>query len=609
MFRKLKRILIGRPMKSNEAHNQRINNLKALAILSSDALSSVAYGPEQILIVLATVSMLAFWYSLPIAIGVLVLLTALILSYRQIIHAYPDGGGAYKVSKENLGTNFGLIAGGSLLIDYILTVAVSVSAGTDAITSAFPFLHSYKLIIAIGLVAVITLLNLRGLTETATILAYPVYAFVVSLVVLIGVGLYQVLSGHVTLQTHSTVGTPVMGVGLFLILKAFSSGCSALTGVEAISNSIPNFKDPTSKNAALTLSIMGIILGTLFSGIVFLSYWYGIAPTENETVLSKLSATIFSRGIFYYFIQATTTLILVLAANTGFAAFPLLAYNLAKDKYMPKAFTVRGDRLGYSNGILTLGMASILLIIIFNGNTGNLIPLYAIGVFIPFSMSQTGMVFKWARSKPKGWALKFTVNLTGALICYLILIILCITKFEQIWMSLIFIPLAVLIFYQIHRHYVAVEEQLRIDLSIKLMNFQNTENLVVVPVAGVTKVVRQSIVYAKSISDHVIAVYVGSSPESIEKLKEDWSEWQTGVELVTIHSPYRSVLMPLIQFVDKTKDQAKESNSQVTVVMPQFIAKKWWQSFLHNQTGFLIMASLLRIKKIIITIVPYQLEE
>jgi amino acid transporter len=609
MFKKFKRILIGRPMKSTEAQEQKLNNAKALAILSSDALSSIAYGPEQILIVLASVSVIAFWYSLPIAVGVLILLTALILSYRQIIYAYPGGGGAYMVAKENLGTKFGLFAGGSLLIDYVLTVAVSVSAGTDAISSTFPELHPYNVWIAVGLVILITLVNLRGLTESASILAYPVYAFVLALAILIITGLYQVLTGQVSSQIHSAIGTPVIGISLFLILKAFSSGCSALTGVEAMSNAVPNFKEPAPKNAAFTLSIMGIILGLLFTGIVFLCYWYGIAPQEKETVLSKLGSSVFGRNIFYYLIQATTALILILAANTAYAAFPLLAFNLAKDKYMPHAFKVRGDRLGYSNGIITLAMASIFLIIIFKGDTESLIPLYAVGVFIPFSLSQTGMIVKWVRTKPKGWITKLAINLAGALICYLILIIFFVTKFGQVWMSLIFIPLAVYIFHKIHQHYSAVGDQLKTDISEKLSTINTGENIVIVPVAGITKVVKQSILYAKSLSDNVVAVYVGSSNESIKDLEKNWRKWDTGVKFVGLLSPYRSVLTPLSHFIDVVKEKANASQSQVTVIMPQFIAKRWWQRFLHNQSGFLIMANVLRRRNIIVTIVPYQLEE
>ncbi|WEG14557.1 APC family permease [Pullulanibacillus sp. KACC 23026] len=608
-YNKIKRFLIGRPLKSNELAEQRLNKLKALAILSSDALSSVAYGPEQILIVLATISVLAFWYSLPIAIGVLILLAALILSYRQIIFSYPQGGGAYMVAKENLGKNFGLVAGGSLLVDYILTVAVSVSAGADAITSAFPALHPYSILIAVLLVIIITLLNLRGLTESATILAYPVYLFVLALIALIVCGLFQVLTGHVHSSNPASFGNPVNGISLFLLLKAFSSGCSALTGVEAISNAVPNFKKPEDKNAATTLAIMGSILAILFTGIVFLVFWYGITPSSNETVLSMLGAQVFGRGIMYYFIQVTTALILILAANTGFSAFPLLAFNLAKDKYMPRPFTARGDRLGYSNGIITLGLFSIILIIVFEGSTDRLIPLYAVGVFLPFTLSQTGMILKWFRTKPKGWFLKFIVNLIGALICFLILIIFFVTKFQQVWLALLFIPLVVLMFHKIHSHYLRVAEQLRINTHERLKDFDLSENVVIVPVAGITNVVKQSILYAKSISDNVIAVYIGFSPESIENMEKEWKEWDTGVRLVCIHSLYRSILTPLSKFIDTVKYKADQSHAMVTVVMPQFYTKKWWHSFLHNQSATLIRTYFLRTKNIVLTTVPYHLKK
>ncbi|HET7579512.1 MAG TPA: APC family permease [Bacillales bacterium] len=607
MYNKIKRLLIGRPLKSNELQGQKLNKLKALAILSSDALSSVAYGPEQILTVLAGVGILAFWYSLPIAVGVLILLAALILSYRQIIHAYPQGGGAYMVAKENLGMNFGLVAGGSLLVDYTLTVAVSVSAGTDAITSAFPMLHPYSVLIAVVIVIAITILNLRGLTESATILAYPVYLFVLSLALLILFGLFQVLTGHdVPQNPHTVVGTPVMGVGLFLLLKAFSSGCSALTGVEAISNAIPNFKDPAPKNAALTLAMMGCILGSLFSGIVFLVYWYGISPSATQTVLSQLGASVFGRNGFYFLIQGTTALILVLAANTGFSAFPLLAVNLARDKYMPRPFTSRGDRLGYSNGIITLAIASIILIILFEGNTGNLIPLYAVGVFIPFSLSQTGMIVKWIRERPKGWLTKLAANLAGALICYLILIIFFVTKFEKVWIALIFIPLVLFIFHKIHRHYLAVGDQLRVDIKHKLSEVDLAENVVIVPVSGITRVVEQSLLYSKSLSDNVIAVYIGFSPEAIVRMEKEWEEWETGVRLVTIHSQYRSVLTPISKFIDTVKYKTDQTGARITVVMPQFYTKNWWESVLHNQSGALIRAYLVRTRNIAMTTIPYR---
>lgn len=608
-FNQIKRVFIGKPLKTHELEGQRINKLKALAILSSDALSSVAYGPEQILLVLATISVLAFWYALPIAVGVLILLAALILSYRQIIFAYPQGGGAYMVAKENLGTNFGLIAGGSLLVDYTLTVAVSVSAGTDAITSAFQALHPYNVVIGVCIVTIITILNLRGLTESASILAYPVYLFVLALIILIVAGLFHIMNGQVHSTIHTSIGMPVKGISLFLLLKAFSSGCSALTGVEAISNAVPNFKEPAPNNAAKTLAMMGFILAFLFSGIIILVNWYGIVPTSNETVLSKLGISVFGRGGLYYFIQATTALILILAANTGYSAFPLLAYNLAKDKYMPRPFTARGDRLGYSNGIITLGVLSIILIIVFQGSTDRLIPLYAVGVFLPFTLSQTGMIMKWSRTKPKGWLAKLTVNLIGALICFLILMIFFVTKFQQVWMALVFIPLVVMIFHQIHKHYLTVGDQLRIEIGEKLKVVDITSNVVIVPVAGITTVVKQSIIYAKSISNNVIAVYIGFSPEAIEKMEKEWVEWETGVRLVTIHSLYRSILTPLSRFIDTVKYKADQSEALVTVVMPQFYTKKWWHSLLHNQSGVLIRAYLVRTKKIVLAIVPYHLQK
>lgn len=610
MFAKIKRMLIGRPLKSNEMHSQKLNKLKALAVLSSDALSSVAYGPEQILIVLVAAGGAALWYALPISLGVLVLLVALILSYRQIIFAYPQGGGAYMVSKENLGVNFGLTAGGALLVDYILTVAVSVSAGTDAITSAFPSLHAYNVAVAVVIVVIITILNLRGLTDSATLLSYPVYFFVVMMVLAIGAGVFGALTGQtVPVNPHTAIGTPVMGVSLFLLLRAFSSGCSALTGVEAISNAIPSFKDPAPKNAAKTLLMMGGILAVLLVGVVFLSYWYGIRPMADQTVLSQLGGTLFGHNVFYYLIQISTALILVLAANTGYSAFPMLAFNLAKDKYMPRPFKIKGDRLGYSNGIITLGVMSILLIIIFGGKTENLIPLYAVGVFIPFSLSQTGMILYWVRERPKGWAGRLIINLTGALICYLILIIFFLTKFGQIWPVLIFVPIVIFIFHKIHQHYMLVAEQLRLDLSVPLRSIHTTDNIIVVPVAGITKVVEQSLTYAKSLSGNVIAVFVGDSPQAIAKMEKEWTEWNTGIRLVTLHSLYRSIISPLDKFIDTVKWRADQRGATVTVVFPQFYTKKWWQNLLHNQSGVLIKASLIRHADVVIATVPYHFKK
>jgi amino acid transporter len=608
VFSSIKRLLIGRPLKSHELGEQKINKTKALAILSSDALSSVAYGPEQILIVLVALGTVAFWYSIPIALGVLILLTALILSYRQIIFAYPHGGGAYVVSKNNLGVNPGLIAGGSLLVDYILTVAVSVSAGTDAITSAFPKLHDYNVEIAIVFVIFITLLNLRGVTESASILAYPVYLFVLALFILIGVGIYNILTGGVSPELHSPIGTPVAGISLFILLRAFASGSSALTGVEAISNAIPNFKDPAPNNAAKTLIMMGILLAILFSGIVTLAYYYGTAPRVEVTVVSQIAEEIFGRNFMYFFIQGTTALILILAANTGYSAFPLLAVNLAKDKFIPRMFLIRGDRLGYSNGIIILGAASILLILAFHAETEHLIPLYAVGVFIPFTLSQTGMMVKWIREKPQGWVPKLIINTTGALISFIVTIMFFLTKFNQVWSILVFLPIIVFVFHRIKKHYDAVGDQLRITTCEPALKIEG--NVIIVPVAGITHVVENSINYAKSLKpDQIIAVYVAFERDDEHKFEEKWKKWQPDIRLVTLHSHYRSIISPLTKFVDTVEHKASESNYQVTVVIPQFITKKGWHNILHNQSSLLIRTFLLHRSDVIITTVPYHLKK
>lgn len=608
MLTAIKRKLIGQPLKSTQLGEQKLNKTKALAILSSDALSSVAYGPEQILLVLMTIGAAAFWYSIPIAAGILVLLLALVLSYRQVIFAYPHGGGAYVVSKENLGVNSGLLAGGALLVDYILTVAVSISAGTDAITSAFPSLHPYHILIACLLVILITVLNLRGITESASILAYPVYLFVLAVFIILGAGLFQLLTGKISPELHAPLGTHVTGITLFLLLRAFASGSSALTGVEAISNAIPNFKDPAPKNAAKTLGGMGLLLAILFTGIIWLAYYYGISPKSEETVVSQIASVTFGRGFMYYTIQGITAMILVLAANTGYSAFPLLAVNLAKDKYIARMFTVRGDRLGYSNGILFLAVASILLIIVFKGQTEHLIPLYAVGVFIPFTLAQTGMLVKWFREKPAGWKMKLTINAIGAMISFVVMLIFFITKFPQVWPALIFLPAIVVVFHKINKHYEAVGDQLRISTCEPAAPIEG--NVMIVPVAGITHVVENTLNYAKSLSpEQLIAVYVAFDKEAEKQFEEKWSQWQPDVRLVTLYSQYRSIIQPLSKFVDTVEHKAKESNFRVTVLIPQFMTKKRWHNMLHNQSSLLIRTFLLHRRDLIVATVPYHFKK
>ncbi|QHW31285.1 APC family permease [Paenibacillus rhizovicinus] len=603
MISRFKRLLIGRPMKSAELEGERLSKLKALAVLSSDALSSVAYGTEQILIVLMAAGFAAVWYSIPISIAVLGLLLILILSYRQTIYSYPKGGGAYIVAKDNLGVSTGLLAGGSLLVDYILTVAVSTSSGTDAITSAFPALHDHRVLIAIIMIVFLTVLNLRGIGESASVLAYPVYLFVAAVLVLIVAGVIKVIihgpSSHIP-----ELGTAVSNISLFLLLKAFSSGCSALTGVEAVSNAIPNFKKPEVRNAATTLIMMGVILGVMFIGISLLAYWYGIAPEQKETVVSQITDATFGRGILYYIIQGLTAMILFLAANTAYAAFPLLAFMLAKDKYMPHAFMVRGDRLGFSNGIIFLGFFSALLVIVFHGDTTNMIPLYAVGVFIPFTLSQLGMMVRWIRVKPKNWVFGLIVNTIGMLTTLSISLIFIFTKFTQIWLVFIFLPIVIFIFYKIKRHYMNTADELRVNIEMEKPAIKGST--IVVPVSGITKVVLQSISYAKSLTDNVVAVYVGFDEEEIERLEKKWEEWNPGVRLVVLRSSYRSFIRPLVRFIETLEWKSQETD-HITVLIPQFITKHWWHNFLHNQSSLLLRAYLFNQKDVVVATVPYHL--
>ncbi|AWB45330.1 amino acid permease [Paenibacillus sp. CAA11] len=604
MFERLKRLLIGRPMKSNELEGERLSKLKALAILSSDALSSVAYGTEQILLVLIAAGFTALWYSLPIALAVLGLLAILIISYRQTIFSYPSGGGAYIVAKDNLGKAPSLVAGGSLLVDYILTVAVSSSAGTDAITSAFPSLHDHRVLIALIMIIFLTILNLRGVTESASVLAIPIYLFVIAIFVLIVSGIIKYMSGGVH-AAHPEFGAAVSNASLFLLLKAFSSGCSALTGVEAVSNAIPNFREPAAKNAAKTLLMMGLILGAMFTGITLLAYWFGIQPTEKSTVISQIAEATFGRGALYFIIQGVTAVILFLAANTAYSAFPLLAFMFAKDKYMPHMFMVRGDRLGFSNGILFLSIFSAILVIVFGGNTESLIPLYAVGVFIPFTLSQLGMMMRWVRLKPDGWVIKLAINTIGMLTTLSITLIFVITKFTQVWVIFIFLPLVVYVFYKIRAHYDNTADQLRINLQEDKPNPKG--NTIIIPISGITRVVLNTVSYAKTLSNNVVAVYIGFDDESIAKMEKKWAEWDPGIRLIVLKSRYRSIMRPLMKFI-QTVEWKKSAEDHITILIPQFVTKHWWENVLHNQTSIMMRAYFIRYKEVIVTTVPFHLK-
>ncbi|EGO8014821.1 APC family permease [Enterococcus faecalis] len=604
----LKRLFIGKPLKSAENDEHKLSRFAALALLSSDALSSIAYGTEQIVVVLVTLSAAAIWYSLPIAAFVIILLISLTLSYRQIIHAYPHGGGAYVVSSENLGRNAGLLAGGSLLVDYMLTVAVSVSAGAEAIISAIPALYGHQVAISIGIVILITLMNLRGLRESASFLMLPVYSFIAIITLLIVIGLFKIVTGAQPLNATALPGAVVPGISIALVLRAFSSGSSSLTGVEAISNAVPFFKKPRAKNAAGTLALMATILGFFFVGITFINYWYGIVPKEEVTVLSQIGKAVFGQNILYYLLQFATALILAVAANTGFSAFPVLAYNLAKDKFMPHMYMDRGDRLGYSNGILTLAAGSIVLLLIFQGSTERLIPLYSIGVFIPFALSQSGMVVKW-RKETKNWLPKSIANIVGAFISFAIIAILFIYRLGDIWPFFIIMPVLIYAFYRVNTHYKNVAEQLRLEDGAQLHEFDG--NTVIVLVGNVTKANVGALNYARSIGDYVVAMHV-SMDENVEKEKEIQEEFKKhfpDVRLSIVHSSYRSLQNPILRYVDLVSKNATKHNYSTTVLVPQFVPNKRWQNILHNQTSLRLRIRLAWRENIIVATYSYHLKK
>lgn len=613
MWHYLKRVLIGKPLKTADEGGQALTKFKALALLSSDALSSVAYGTEQITTVLITLSMAALMYQVWVAALVLVLLAAITLSYQQIIHAYPSGGGAYVVASTNWGQGAGLVAGGSLLVDYMLTVAVSTTSATEAITSAIPALYSHQVLISCLIVVGIMLLNLRGIRESASFLTLPVYLFIIMIIFMIVYGLYNILTGNIEYHAAAQISQPVQGMTLVLFFRAFSSGSSSLTGVEAISNAVPNFKEPKSHNASATLAIMATILAVFFGGITYLSYYMGIVPSSHETVLSQIGEGVFGHGAIYYLLQLSTAMILAVAANTGFSAFPILAYNLAKDKFLPHAYLDKGDRLGYSNGIISLAIGAIALIILFGGKTSSLIPLYAVGVFVPFTLSQSGMIIHWRRNKGRNWLLKATINFVGAFISLALVVFLFLLRFENVWPYLIVMPIILRMFYKIHGHYIRVAEQLRVEEEAhKIANTHHFDgSTVIVLVSGVTRVTSKAISYAQSIGDYVIAMHVSfdSNPEKEKETSEEFKKEFPDVRFVDIHSSYRSIAQPTLRFCDVIAKRAEDRNYSTTVLVPQFVPKHRWEQILHNQTGLRLRATLNSRQNMIIATYNYHLKE
>jgi amino acid transporter len=619
--------LIGRPLMTADAPHQTIGKAIGLAVFASDALSSTAYATQEILGVLIAVGSIAYGYVFPISVAIVILLAIVTISYEQTIHAYPGGGGAYIVARDNLGELPAQTAGAALLTDYILTVAVSISSGIAQIVSAYPNLFPYRVYLAVGAVLLIMLVNLRGVKESGTFFALPAYFFLVTMAITVGIGLFRYFTGSLgavvgppeaTLTTIATAITP------FLLLHAFANGTTALTGVEAISNGITAFKEPRSHNAGITLIWMSLILGSLFLGISYLTGQIGAVFSEQETIISQLARTVYGdRGLPYIALIWGTTVILIMAANTAFADFPRLGALHAGDGFLPKQLTFRGSRLVYSNGIVTLSIIASLLIIIFRASVTRLIPLYAIGVFLSFTLSQTGMARRWWKvghlkegekvvepgsvlQYEKGWRFKMFINGFGALCTAVVMVVFAVTKFrEGAWIVLLLTPLLVTIFFTIHHHYKDLASHLTLD-KFSGLPARHTRHRVVMPVSGIHQGTLEGLHYAKLLSDDVTAVHVSIDPLETEKVQKKWKTWGEGTRLIILDSPFRLFIEPLLKYLEEIMDK-RQPNETITIVVPQFIPSKRWHNALHMRTADVLRQELLSKPGVVVTDVPYQL--
>ncbi|KKP29893.1 MAG: hypothetical protein UR12_C0001G0028 [candidate division TM6 bacterium GW2011_GWF2_30_66] len=613
MFEKFKKFIMGKRLSSSAIKDEKFSILFGLAILASDAVSSVAYAVEAILLVLIpALGAGAYGVLLGISGGIIGLLILLVISYRQTINAYPNGGGAYTVASENLGLIPGLFAGASLSVDYILTAAISTTAGTDAITSAFPILYPVRIAVSLGFLLLITVVNLRGLKESSKIFSVPTYIFVFSTISLIITGLIKYkLYGAPTAEVAQILLPSTGTLGLFLLLKAFSAGCTALTGVEAVSNSVPNFKEPTTKNANIVLSLLALMALVIFGGISLLATIYRVIPEEGgPTVLSHIASVVFGYNIMYYVFQFSTALILFMASNTAFNGFPMIMSIMAKDGFAPRQLMLRGHRLSYSNGIIILFFISSLLIIIFGGSTQALVPLYAVGVFSSFTLSQSGMFLRWIKIKGKFWQFKALINGLGAIFSAATVLILGVTKFlSGAWIVILLIPIIVKIMLTIKKHYDTVEKDLKIDLvALNKTNFHiECTHHAIVPISDLNKSVVETLKYAKCLFKNVTAIHIAINKEDALHLRDRWHEWNPQIPLIIKYSPYREIIEPLVEYIDNLAKQ-KNNNEIITILMPQFITFSTWENYLlHNQTSLFLSQALLH-KEVIVSNYPYYVD-
>jgi amino acid transporter len=604
----LKRVVVGAPIPSHEAHRERLSRFTGLAILSSDALSSVAYGTQEILRVLMIGGAAALSLVTPIGAIIAVMLAVVAFSYRQTIHAYPSGGGAYIVARDNLGTIPSLVAAASLLIDYVLTVAVSIAAGVAAVTSAFPQVAPLRVDLSLAFVGVLMLGNLRGVRESGRIFAVPTYLFILSVLAMLVVGALHYFTGGVhPAGARAAAAATVHGsstLTAFAVLTAFSNGCTAMTGVEAISNGVPAFRAPESRNAAATLIAMAAISITMFVGITLLTSAYGIVPSDVDTVISQVARRSFGSGtLLYYAVQAATMMILVLAANTAYADFPRLASIVARDRFLPRQFTNQGDRLAFSNGIVILSAIAGGLLVAFGGDTHALIPLYMIGVFVSFTLSQAGMVVHWRTLRHPRWRRYAAVNGFGAIVTGTVLLIVGATKAtEGAWMIIVMIPTLVVVFRGTRRHY----DQVASELTLRDWQPEPTGcHVVVVPIGGMQRAVVKALSYARTLAKDVRAVHVEIDPAATGRLREQWPVWGQGVELVVLESPYRSLMEPLLEYMEAV--QRCDPHGYMTVILPEFVPRRIWQHLLHNQHALLIKGALLFKPNVVVTSVPFHL--
>jgi amino acid transporter len=612
----LRYLLIGRPLATAEQAQERLSKLKALAVFSSDNLSSSAYATEEILLVLILAGTGSLGYSVPIALAIACLAAIVVTSYVQLVRAYPGGGGAYAVTKENLGRSTSLAIGSTLFVDYILTVAVSTAAGVAAITSALPELYSARIEIAVGFVTLLTIGNLRGIRESGSLFAIPPYVFILSFGAMLGIGLVRLLLGDdLQAATQSrALEEGTQALTLFLILRAFSSGAAALTGIEAIADGVPSFKPPEARNAAITLVWMAGILSAFFVGTTILATQFDVVPAEDRTVVSQIAATVFGEGPFFYLVQIATAMILVLAANTAFAGLPTLASVMARDRVMPTQFAFRGDRLAFSNGILLLGVASSAVLVLFDADTHKLIPLYAFGVFVAFTLSQAGMVVHWRRLRTPHWRIYLALNALGMVVTGVVAVIVGATKFEDgAWLSMIAMAVLYVMLWQITRHYEDSNDQLGVGLSDPAAVAEafygvsaGRSQTVIVPVDQINRAVLRTVAYARTLSQQAVAVYVTDERDVGEAFRQRWEDSVPDVPLIILESPYRSLIEPLMAYIE-SMDRANAEQS-VTVVLPEYVVKRFWHRALHNQLSVRLKKALASRPNTVIVEVPYHLE-